>query len=128
MLLIYPAMIHDDADGLWIEFPDLPGCQSQADTLQELLAGAAEALACYALSYLENGKALPQATKPALIPVTDKNAYITLIQSEVELAKNSKSVKKTLTIPAWLNERALRENINFSSVLQNALLKELRLI
>ena len=51
----------------------------------------------------------------------DKNAFATLIQSDVDLAKNTKSVKKTLTIPAWLNQRALDKGINFSKVLQEAL-------
>ena len=49
MLLIYPAIIHEDDDGLWLEFPDLEGCQTQGDTQQELLANAAEALEGYAL-------------------------------------------------------------------------------
>ena len=51
----------------------------------------------------------------------DTNAFATLIQSDVDLAKNTKSVKKTLTIPAWLNQRALDKGINFSKALQEAL-------
>ena len=38
-----------------------------------------------------------------------------------------KSVKKTLTIPAWLNAAALERNINFSQVLQDALMNQLHL-
>jgi hypothetical protein len=38
---------------------------------------------------------------------------------------NSKSVKKTLSIPAWLNAMALKKNLNFSNILQNALMREL---
>ena len=44
MLVIYPAIIHVDDDGLWAEFPDLPGCFTQGDTQEELLANAAEAM------------------------------------------------------------------------------------
>ncbi len=127
MLLIYPAVIHEDADGLWLEFPDLEGCQTQGDTQQELLANAAEALEGYALCLLESGQKLPQASNPTNIKLEDENSYISLIQTDVDLSKHTKSVKKTLTIPAWLNERALAEKINFSSVLQNALLKELKI-
>jgi len=36
-----------------------------------------------------------------------------------------KAVKKTLTIPAWLNERAEKEHINFSGILQEALKEKL---
>ena len=127
MLLIYPAVIHEDADGLWLEFPDLEGCQTQGDTQQELLANAAEALEGYALCLLESGQKLPQTSNPTNIKLEDENSYISLIQTDVDLSKHTKSVKKTLTIPAWLNERALAEKINFSSVLQNALLKELKI-
>ena len=41
------------------------------------------------------------------------------MQTDIDLAKNSKSIKKTLTIPAWLNEQALEKGINFSQLLQN---------
>ena len=109
------------------EFPDLEGCQTQGDTQQELLANAAEALEGYALCLLENGQKLPSASNPTKIRLEDENSFISLIQTNVDLSKHTKSVKKTLTIPAWLNERALAEKINFSSVLQNALLKELKI-
>ena len=49
MLVIYPAIIHVDDDGLWAEFPDLPGCFTQGDTQEELLANAAEAMECFLL-------------------------------------------------------------------------------
>lgn len=47
MLVIYPAIIHVDDDGLWAEFPDLPGCFTQGDTQEELLANAEEAMECF---------------------------------------------------------------------------------
>lgn len=46
------------------------------------------------------------------------------MQTDIDLAKNSKSIKKTLTIPAWLNERALEKGINFSQLLQEALVEK----
>ena len=127
MLLIYPAIIHDDKDGLWAEFPDLVGCSTQGDNQQEILANAAEAMECYVLGIWEAGEKLPQATSPKNIILEEENTYISLIQANIDLAKNTKSVKKTLTIPAWLNQKALDENINFSNVLQKALIKELKI-
>ena len=91
------------------------------------MANAAEALEGYALCLLENGQKLPSASNPTKIRLEDENSFISLIQTNVDLSKHTKSVKKTLTIPAWLNERALAEKINFFSVLQNALLKELKI-
>ena len=127
MLFIYPAIIHVDDDGLWAEFPDLPGCFTQGDNQQELLANAAEAMECYVLGLLEDGQKLPVPSLPQSLRLPDTNTYTTLIQSDVDLAKNTKSVKKTLTLPAWLNQRALEAKINFSNVLQSALMKELKI-
>ena len=59
MQYIYPAVIHEDSDGLWAEFPDLPGCQTFADTMDELLTNAAEALACELVESLSRGDKLP---------------------------------------------------------------------
>lgn len=112
MLVIYPAIIHVDDDGLWAEFPDLPGCFTQGDTQEELLANAAEAMECFLLGLLEDGEKLPQPSAPQNIKLTEPNTYTSLIQAKIDLAKNTKSVKKTLTIPAWLNKRALDANIN----------------
>lgn len=52
MIVTYPALIHHDPDGYWAEFPDLPGCQTQGDSREELLKNAAEALECCALALL----------------------------------------------------------------------------
>lgn len=128
MLAIYPAIIHDDADGLWAEFPDLPGCFTQGDTQEELLNNAAEAMECFLLGLLEDGENLPVPTPPKNIQLEGQDVYLSLIQANIDLAKNTRSVKKTLTIPAWLNQRAISANINFSSLLQNALMKELNVI
>lgn len=128
MLVIYPAIIHEDTDGLWAEFPDLPGCFTQGDSQEELLANAEEAMECFLLGLLEDGKKLPAATHSTEILLTEANTYTSLIQAKIDLAKNTKSVKKTLTIPAWLNKRALEANINFSNLLQDALVKELKIV
>lgn len=127
MEFIYPAIVHDDADGLWAEFPDLPGCSTQGDTQGELLTNAAEAMECYLLGLFEDGGSVPVPTSPSAIHLTEPGAYISLIRSDVDLAKNTRSVKKTLTIPAWLNQRAQEQRVNFSKVLQTALMKELKI-
>nr|DAR44863.1 MAG TPA: hypothetical protein [Caudoviricetes sp.] len=121
MLFIYPAIIHEDSDGIWAEFPDLEGCTTYGDSVGEILTGAAEAMELYVLGLLEDGTQPPVPTDIKEIKKLEKNAFATLIQSDVDLAKNTKSVKKTLTIPAWLNQRALDKGVNFSKVLQEAL-------
>lgn len=99
MKFIYPAIIHDDADGFWAEFPDLEYTSSTGSTLTELVTNAQEAMELYILGALEDGESLPTPTSIRNLPCTD-TTYPTLVQTDIDLAKNSKSVKKTLTIPA----------------------------
>lgn len=124
MKFIYPAIIHDDADGFWAEFPNLEGCTTFGDTLDEVLLNAVEAMELYILGMLEDGQKPPTPSDIRQLPLPDKNTFSTLISSNIDLAKNTKSVKKTLTIPAWLNQRALDKGINFSQVLQEALVRK----
>lgn len=123
MKFIYPAIIHDDSDGFWAEFPDLEYTSSTGATLTELVTNAQEAMELYILGALEDGESLPTPTSIRNLPCTN-TTYPTLVQTDIDLAKNSKSIKKTLTIPAWLNERALEKGINFSQLLQEALVEK----
>ena len=123
MKFIYPAIIHDDSDGFWAEFPDLEYTSSTGATLTELITNAQEAMELYILGALEDGQSLPTPTSVRNLPCTD-SSYPTLVQTDIDLGKNSRSIKKTLTIPAWLNERALEKGVNFSQLLQEALVEK----
>ena len=124
MIFTYPALVHNDTAGLWLEFPDLPGCQTYSETMDDLLADAAEALECYVVEELEHAGKLPKPSDIKAIPAEGRD-FTTLIRIDADLAKQTKSVKKTLTIPYWLNEKALAAKLNFSAVLQEALLAKL---
>ena len=124
---IYPAVFEKEDDQYSISFPDLPNCFTQGEDLQDALEMAQDAL-CLVLYHMEKeGKEIPAATDIKKIEVSD-NAFVTLIDCdtfEYEKFYKSKAVKKTLTIPEWLNDMAVKENINFSNVLQNALMEQL---
>lgn len=124
-MLFYPAIFHEDKDGVWAEFPDLEGCQTYSDTLDECILEASNALGLYAESVLERGLNLPQPSKAGDIPLSDKNSFVMVVYCNLDKYMNdSKSVKKTLTIPQWLNERAIKYNVNFSETLKNALIEK----
>ena len=125
MKFVYPAIIHNDSDGMWAEFVDLIGCTTYGEDLQDTLMNAAEAMELFVVHTLESGKALPVASDMRTVALPDENCFATLVTADVDLAKNVKSVKKTLTIPSWLNEKALEEGINFSQTLQEALVRKL---
>lgn len=127
MLIIYPAIIHFEDNSYWSEFPDLDGCFSSGDTLEEIIANSQEALAGHTEVLLEKGISLPVPSNIKDI-LADDDAFTTIISIDLSKFLNrSKTVKKTLTIPSWLNDIAIRENVNFSGILQNALLEKLHL-
>lgn len=127
MNLIYPAVFHKEDNAYWVEFPDLEGCQSYGSTLSETLLNAKEALEGYAVTLFEQGYKLPAPSDISSIKCED-GSFSTLVECDItnHLTK-SRAVKKTLTIPSWLNDMAMREGVNFSGILQNALMEQLHL-
>lgn len=124
MLLIYPAIFHEEDNAVWVEFPDLEGCQTYGDTIEECIIYAQEALEGYAESVVDRGMKLPAASDIKKIETNNPHALIIPIYCDFKKYEK-KSVKKTLTIPQWLNEKAMQSNINFSETLQNALIEKL---
>lgn len=127
MKLIYPAIFHEDEDGIWVEFPDLQGCQSYGETIQEVLDSAKEALEGYCVTLLEEKHKLPDASDIKTIR-PGKNAFVSLVETDLttHFAKQ-KSVKKTLTIPAWMNDYATENKLNFSAILQEGIMKKMNI-
>ena len=124
MNLIYPAVFHKEDGSFWVEFPDLEGCQSFGDTLHEALFNAKEALEGYAITLLEQGKKLPSPSDISLLQYED-DGFLSLVECDLTNKFTShRAVKKTLTIPAWLNDIAVQNNANFSQILQNALIEK----
>lgn len=123
MLFSYPLIIHEE-DGLWGEFPDVEGCYAQGENLSEILEDAMGALDLHLLSMLMDGEKLPKASHIKDI-VVDENSYATIISVELDVKKKDTSVKKTLSIPKWLNEKAEEQGVNFSKTLQEALLEKI---
>lgn len=124
MKIIYPALFHEEEGAYWVEFPDLDGCYSDGDSIAEALENAKEALSLYCVALLEDQKALSPATPVKNVPAP-ADGFVSLV--EAELIPKSRAVKKTLTIPSWLNEIAEEKGVNFSATLQNALMKELNI-
>ena len=120
MLFVYPAVFHKEEDSYWVEFPDLPGCHSYGSSVTETMACAQEALAGYILTLLEQER--PIAVPSDIGTLSAEDGFTSLVSCDIDQYKETKAVKKTLTIPAWLNDRAMAKGVNFSQVLQEALL------
>ncbi len=125
--LFYPALFHKaEEGGFWITFPDIPECITEGDDLEKAYSMAVDALGL-CLTDMEKNK-IPFPTPSSIDSIsTDDNSFLVIVQFDMIAYKkrhNSKAVKKTLTIPEWLNEEALLLNINFSQVLQDALIEK----
>lgn len=125
----YPAIFTPEPEGgFYIHFPDIENCFTCGDSIEEGLMMAKDVLALMVYTnYEETGLTAPASTsiKELKLKRNEFATYIACDTSECRRKFGSKAVKKTLTIPEWLNDAAMRENINFSQVLQDALKEKL---
>ena len=125
MLFVYPAVFHQEEDMYWVEFPDLEGCHTYGSNITETMEAAQEALSGYLLTLLEQKKDI--ASPSDLSTLQPEDGFSTYVSCKIDPYKDTTAVKKTLTIPSWLNERAVSMAINFSQVLQEALLARVQI-
>ena len=127
--LFYPALFHKaEEGGFWISFPDLPECLTQGDNMEQAYEMAVEALGLTLTYREENKEEIPTPTSIDKVKV-EKDSFLVIIEFDMVAYKkrnNSKAVKKTLSIPEWLNEEAIAKGINFSQVLQEALINKIQ--
>lgn len=127
-IFFYPAIFtyNEDDKCYIVDFIDLKGCSTFGTSINEAYLSAQDAMGLY-LSDLEE---YPKPTIPYTNITLEKNQFISIV--EVDLVEYRKkysniAVKKTLTIPTWLNTMAEKNDINFSQLLQKALKKELNI-
>lgn len=130
MKLVYPACMYEEDDGGYsVEIPDLQGCYTQGNTLQEALEMAQDAALGWILTTIEDEEDIPKASKIEEIDLEDKKGFKTLLLLDIDQYTQKygekQSIKKTLTIPNWLNKRAEKIGVNFSQTLQEALLNKI---
>lgn len=121
---LYPAIFTEEENGLYdVYFPDIPDCYTSGDSLMDALNMAEDVLAFTLYSYERDKRDIPEPSDQKSIK-TSGESFVNIISCdtlEYQKRNNDKAVKKTLTIPEWLNELAIKADINFSQVLQEAL-------
>ncbi len=120
---IFPAVLNYADDGISVSFPDLPGCLTCAHDTETALARAKEALGLYLYDSEQCNEAIPQPSDVLGLSLApgDVPVLVDVFMPSIRDRINNKTVKKTLTIPAWLNREAEAANVNFSQVLQDGL-------
>jgi predicted RNase H-like HicB family nuclease len=137
MLSNYPACFYPEENGQYsVIFPDLNHLSTCGDTLNEAFDNAVDCLAGYLYSCKKDKEEIPQPTELKKVDARSEysdcpdGAFVNMVMVDVDSyarAHFEKSVKKTLSIPSWLNEAAMQAGINFSQTLQSALKAQLKI-
>lgn len=126
---VYPAIFEQAESGISIFFPDLPGCLPCAETVEGALKNAKEAMLLHLYGMEEDGEEIPAPTPFDQIHVGERQSLV-LIEAYMPPMReklHKRFVKKTLSLPSWINAEAERAGVNFSAVLQEALIAKLNL-
>ncbi len=127
--LFYPAIFHNaEEGGFWVSFPDLEECLTEGDDMTQAYEMAVNALGLALTSRLEENEPIPSPSEPGNITLED--GFLVIVEFDMDAYRrrtNSKAVKKTLSIPQWLNEEAMANGLNFSQILQEALISKLQM-
>lgn len=126
MKYVYPAIFTEENGQYLVSVPDLKGCHTFGDSLSEAIEMARDAMAMWLCTAEDRKEEIP----PVSMNVKADGGFVSYIDVdtiEYRRQTDSRAVKKTLSIPSWLNTQAELSGINFSNVLQNALIKELNI-
>ena len=128
---IYPAVFTPEENGFFINFPDFESCYTQGKTLSDGISMAEDVLSLVLTRFEDEKRAIPSASQINDLAFDAKDgSFATYISCDTAVYRrlmNNAAVKKTLSIPSWLNESATAAGINFSQVLQDALKEKLNL-
>lgn len=123
----YPVVFEPEEVGVSVYVPDIPGCFTQGDSLEEALDNVQDAIGLMLEDKMP--EEYPQPSMPNQLRLEDAQFVMMVAFDKLAYDRkyNARAVKKTLSIPAWLNNLAQERRINFSNLLQRALLNELGL-
>jgi predicted RNase H-like HicB family nuclease len=128
MKLIYVAIFTpcEEKEGFTVEVPDLPGCVTEGDDLVSAIEMGTDAACGWILGELEDGNSYPNPRNydDVEVPAGSFKNLLMLDMDEYAEQYGAKTIRKNITIPAWLNTYGEKNHINFSRILTESLLKQ----
>lgn len=122
----YPAVFEPSGKGYSVYFPDLPGCISYGDSYEEAQMQAADALGLHLYGMERDGEEIPQpSVNPEIDSDTAPGYLVSLITVFPDIVRNeldNRRVKTNVTLPAWLKDAAEQSGVNYSRILETALM------
>lgn len=127
MKYLYPAIFTKEDDGIIVSFPDVDGAFTDGATMAEAYENAEDVLNLMLMSYEDDEETiLPPTDLDRLeVPAHSIAALVSADTDAYRRKVDTKAIHKNVSIPSWLNTLAMKRNVNFSNVLQNALMREL---
>ena len=125
MRLIYPAVFYPckNKSGYTVEVPDLPGCVTEGDSLADAIMMGTDAASGWILDELEDGKAYPKASDASEVKVR-KGGIVNLLVLDMDAYAEkygNKSVRKNISIPAFMDTFIERNGMSLSKITQDAI-------
>jgi predicted RNase H-like HicB family nuclease len=126
MKYVYSAIFTPEDGNILVSVPDLPGLHTFGGNLAEAIYMAQDAIEMWLWDAENNSEPIPLASSQAEIVKHCKNReqFVSLVAADTDEYRRqteTRSVKKTLSIPAWLNDKAKKANAPFSQILQQGL-------
>lgn len=123
----YKIILTPEEQGYTVFIPDFES-GTQGKDLADALYMARDAIGLMGITMQDMGKAIPEpGTVKCEAEAEEIETYVDVDFREYRKKQDNKKVKKTLSIPSWLNEAAENEHINFSRTLEEALISKLGL-
>ncbi len=129
MKYVYPAILTQEDDGIIVSFPDVEGARTDGATMEEALENAEDVLNLMLLTMEEKHMDIKPPTPIASLDVP-KGSTVALVRADTRAYSkkvDTRAVRKSVSIPAWMDSLAREHNLNFSNVLQNAICRELNI-
>lgn len=115
---VYPAVFHANEDGSYtIWFPDLPGCISEGKDLANAICMAQDALTQWISFLKDKNDEIPSSSSISDLSAADEE-FLTYIRAEI---RDRRAVRRTISLPKWMDDLAAAEGLSLSRVLQDAL-------
>jgi len=122
MQYVYPAVFHSNDDGTFtVIFPDLPGCITEGKSLENALYMAQDAMTVWLEYALDHKEPVPAAS-PLQSVILEPDEFANLIRAEV---RDNRAVRRTVSIPKWMDDKVSEAGLSLSRVLQDALKERL---
>ena len=121
MKYVYPAILYPDDGKVGVTVPDLPGCHTYGDGTADALFMAKDAVEMWLWNAENTATPIPTASASLTLGEGETSTLIAADTDEYRKANETRAVKKTLSIPAWLNHQAEKANAPFSQILQQGL-------